>query len=98
MFRIAALAGLAIALTACGDDTPTAESSDAAETVGVEDSAPPPVRDVEYFLANREELDELFAECRNNPGELGDTPECINVLDAHAAAMRQDMQDYLRSN
>lgn len=97
MFRIFAVAGLAIALSACGDDTPTAENPSATENAGVYETTSAPVRDVEYFLANRGELDDLYAECRNNPGELGDTPECINVLDAHAAALRQDMRDYLRS-
>jgi hypothetical protein len=37
------------------------------------------VRDVKYFREHKKERQSVLAVCENNPGELRDTPECINV-------------------
>ncbi|MDL2271806.1 EexN family lipoprotein [Desulfovibrio sp. OttesenSCG-928-I05] len=36
---------------------------------------------VEWYLApeNKDALDAKIKECRNNPGELWDTPNCVNA-------------------
>ena len=38
--------------------------------------------DVEYFKQNAEMRTKTLQECRNNPGELEDTPNCINAEQA----------------
>lgn len=49
-------------------------------------SAPPfalaeEIRTVDWYTApqNKVALDAKLAECRNNPGELRDTPNCVNA-------------------
>jgi len=37
------------------------------------------VFDVEYFKNNLEAREKTLKMCRNNPGELEDTPNCINA-------------------
>lgn len=34
---------------------------------------------VDYYLANKEEMSAKVAECRNNPGGKGLTPNCVNA-------------------
>lgn len=36
-------------------------------------------RDVEYYMSHRDELEAKLAECEGNPGELRDTPNCVNA-------------------
>lgn len=49
-----------------------------------------PLHDLEYWTKpeNRSALKNSFDACNNNPGELGHTPSCINVM---AAQSRVDM-------
>lgn len=42
------------------------------------------VNDVQYYLDHLEELKEQVAKCRNNPGELENTPNCKNAFTAEA--------------
>jgi len=44
-----------------------------------------PAHDVDWFLANQAERIEVLEQCRNNPGELAETSNCIN---AEKAAVR----------
>lgn len=41
---------------------------------------------VDWYLApeNKAALEAKLSECRNNPGELGDTPDCENALTAES--------------
>lgn len=39
-------------------------------------------KDVRYWYEHNEERMKLLAECRNNPGERGITPNCINAREA----------------
>ena len=45
---------------------------------------PKKTQTVEWFMKpeNREIRDETIKQCRNNPGELKDTPNCINAEEA----------------
>jgi hypothetical protein len=43
---------------------------------------------VDQYLAKPDGLEEKLRECANNPGELRDTPDCIN---ANAASARRGM-------
>lgn len=40
------------------------------------------VHDIEWYLAHEDELDAKIEECKNNPGELSKTPNCINAAQA----------------
>lgn len=52
------------------------------------------VRDVDYFKKNQGELKAVRDKCRANPGQLEDTPECINadratvILDAERGSKK----------
>jgi len=41
-----------------------------------------PTRDKEYYLSHRDELKQKITQCGKNPGELANTPNCINAKDA----------------
>ena len=47
-------------------------------------------RTVEWYLApeNKEALDAQIKECKNNPGELWNTPNCVNARQAAERKMR----------
>lgn len=49
--------------------------------------APTPPRTVLYFLEHPAELDETWARCRNDPGGIGDTPDCRNAGNAKERIM-----------
>lgn len=40
------------------------------------------IKTISYYEAHPEERDAKIKECRDNPGELGDTPNCINSRQA----------------
>jgi hypothetical protein len=44
--------------------------------------SPEPHQTVEYYRANREARETKVAECANDPGALGKTPDCINAKQA----------------
>ena len=50
---------------------------------------------VDDFLANDALLAEYFKKCRNNPGELGQTPNCVNAAAADGKARLQNMKKSL---
>jgi hypothetical protein len=45
-----------------------------------------PVRDVAWYTAHPKERSSKLAECRNNPGKLQQTPNCINAESAQTRA------------
>lgn len=47
-------------------------------------SPDPTHQTVEYYRANREAREAKVAECANDPGALGKTPDCINAKQAAA--------------
>ena len=51
-----------------------------------ENSAQEQTRTVEWYLQNKAELKKKIEDCANNPGELSNTPNCINAK----AAMLSD--------
>ena len=52
-----------------------------ATLTGCFDDAQPtgPAHDVDWFLANQDERNEVLKQCRNNPGKLAETSNCINA-------------------
>lgn len=53
-------------------------------TIGECVEPPKETQTVEWFMRpeNKEILTETLKQCRNNPGELKDTPNCVNAEEA----------------
>jgi hypothetical protein len=51
---------------------------------------------VGWFLDHRDELAMALKGCRDNPGELGKTPNCINANEARNKITIQEMKDALK--
>ena len=51
---------------------------------------------VGWFLDHRDELAMALKACRDNPGELGKTPNCINANEARNKVTIQEMKDALK--
>ncbi len=51
---------------------------------------------VGWFLDHRDELAVALKACRDNPGELGKTPNCINANEARNKVTIQEMKDALK--
>ena len=53
-------------------------------------------RTVSWFFEHRDELQATLKACRDNPGERGTTPDCINANEARKKITVQDMKDALK--
>jgi len=51
---------------------------------------------VSWFFDHRDELQATLKVCRDNPGERGNTPDCINANEARKKITVQQMKDALR--
>jgi hypothetical protein len=49
-----------------------------------------------WFLDHRDELQATLKRCRDNPGERGNTPNCINANEARRKITVQEMKDALK--
>jgi len=59
------------------------------------DTSHPP-KTVGWFFENRAELAVTLKACRDNPGELAKTPNCINANEARNKVTVQEMKDALK--
>ncbi|MGD9540299.1 EexN family lipoprotein [Methylocystis sp.] len=73
MKRSLVIFGSLVLLAACGDKAKDKSPSRPTS------AQPPKARTVLEFLENPEALDEAWAKCRNDPGGLGATGECVNA-------------------
>jgi hypothetical protein len=55
-----------------------------------------PTNTVGWFLDHREELAITLKACRDDPGALGKTPNCINANEARNKITIQEMKDALK--
>ena len=55
-----------------------------------------PTQTVDWYQKHPSERATLLRECRNNPGELGDTPNCVNAEKAEAKEQISKNGFYLR--
>ncbi|MGY4325753.1 hypothetical protein ACVWWG_000167 [Bradyrhizobium sp. LB7.2] len=55
-----------------------------------------PTKTISWFFEHRDELHATLKTCRDNPGERGNTPDCINANEARKKITVQDMKDALR--
>jgi hypothetical protein len=67
--KLAVVALVSFALTGCFDDSP--------ETG--------PVQTVDWYKSHDNERQTMLETCSNNPGELQETPNCVNALQAERA-------------
>jgi hypothetical protein len=52
------------------------------------------VRTVDWYLANQDALKAKEAECQNNPGVMGPTPNCINAASArHSLLVKEQTRE-----
>jgi len=51
-----------------------------------------PVHDVQFYLDNPDVLKEVLEKCRNDPGSLEDTPNCINAEEASVQQMNANIR------
>jgi hypothetical protein len=59
------------------------------------DTSHPP-KTVGWFFEHRDELAVALKACRDNPGELAKTPNCINANEARNKVTVQEMKDALK--
>jgi hypothetical protein len=82
------------ALAGCGDGKqPNAPSSPG---VSGKQSAPQPAKTVSWFVEHRGELQASLKACRDNPGELAQTSDCVNASAARDKITVQEMKDALK--
>jgi hypothetical protein len=55
-----------------------------------------PTKTVAWFFEHRDELQLVLTACRDNPGELAQTPDCINANEARNKVTVQEMEDALK--
>ena len=51
---------------------------------------------VGWFFDHRDELALILKACRDNPGELAKTPNCVNAVEARKKVTVQEMKDALK--
>ncbi|MEK8126171.1 EexN family lipoprotein [Methylocystis sp. IM4] len=84
---------MSAALAGCGEDRrPRAPSSN----VSGKQSASQPAKTVSWFIEHRDELQATMTACRDNPGALAKTPDCVNASAARDKIMVQEMKDALK--
>jgi hypothetical protein len=55
-----------------------------------------PTKTVAWFIEHRAELRTILKACRDNPGELGKAPDCVNANEARNQITVQEMKDALK--
>ncbi|WP_338835196.1 EexN family lipoprotein [Bradyrhizobium septentrionale] len=55
-----------------------------------------PTKTVSWFFDHRDELQATLKACRDNPGERGNTADCINANEARKKITVQQMKDALK--
>ena len=49
---------------------------------GCDEAAKPETKTIGWFIDHRNELTVTLKACRDNPGDLGKTPNCVNANEA----------------
>jgi hypothetical protein len=85
---------MSTALASCGDDKQHSAPSSAG--VSGQQSASQPAKTVSWFIAHHDELQVTLKACRDNPGELAKTSDCVNASAARDKITVQEMKDALK--
>ena len=86
---------LAAALAGCGEGNKRAEEAPPPPVASRQD-APKPAKTVSWFIEHRDELQATTKACRENPGDLAKTPDCVNASAARDKIIVQEMKDALK--
>jgi hypothetical protein len=69
----------------------------AAALTGCNEADPPQqTKTVSWFFNHRSELHATLKACHDNPGERGNTPDCINANEARKKVIVEEMKDALK--
>ncbi|MBM3654472.1 MAG: hypothetical protein FJX06_16910 [Alphaproteobacteria bacterium] len=82
-------------LVGCGDGSKRAEEVPPSPATARE-QLPQPAKTVSWFIEHRDELQATLKACRDNPGVLGKTPDCLNASAARDKITVQEMKDALK--
>jgi hypothetical protein len=82
-------------LAGCGDNDqqPTATTRPSPSSGG---ASAQPTKTVAWFMGHHDELQTFLKACRDNPGELAKTPDCVNATKARNRITVQQMKDALK--
>ena len=81
-------------LAGCGEGSKRAEDAPSPAMSG--QRSPPPAKTVSWFIEHRGELQATLKACRDNPGALDKTPDCVNASAARDKITVQEMKDALK--
>lgn len=83
-----------LVLAGCGEGDDNREAAPPARTGATSPAVSP--RTVNWFLDNPGALASEWDRCRNDPGGIGTSAECINVSEARRRQTAREVQDALR--
>ena len=85
MTRLGLISAACLVLGACSDETENAHRAGPSAPSSASIAASP--QTVVQFLENPAVLDEMWARCRNDPGGIGKSPDCVNAAFANERLM-----------
>jgi hypothetical protein len=94
-FRFLLMVLFIAALAGCGEGDKRAKSGPSAPSKSGEQSQQP-AKTVSWFVEHRADLQATMKACRDNPGDLAKTPDCVNASAAHDKIIVQEMKDALK--
>ena len=82
------------ALVGCREGNKRAEEAPSPAMSGQQ--SPQPAKTISWFIERPSELQATLKACRDNPGALGKTPDCVNASAARDKITVQEMKDALK--
>ena len=83
------------ALAGCGEADKRPKSGPPSASKSGEQSQQP-AKTVSWFVEHRAEWQATMKACRDNPGDLAKTPDCVNASAARDKIIVQEMKDALK--
>ena len=82
-------------LAGCGKEE-TQPKEAPAPPASSDKTSPTPEKSVSWFMSNREEMKRVLKACKDNPGALSATPDCVNASAARDKLIVQEMKDAVK--
>ncbi|MBM3552102.1 MAG: hypothetical protein FJX45_10105 [Alphaproteobacteria bacterium] len=86
---------IAAALAGCGKEETQPNDAPAPPTTS-DKASPATEKTVSWFMSNREEMKRVLKACKDNPGALSGTPDCVNASAARDKLIVQEMKDAVK--
>ncbi|MBM3552267.1 MAG: hypothetical protein FJX45_10955 [Alphaproteobacteria bacterium] len=86
---------VAATLAGCGKDETQPKEAPAPPATS-DKASPTPEKTVSWFMSNREEMKRVLKACKDNPGALSKTPDCVNAAAARDKLIVQEMKDAVK--